>query len=72
MEILSLLQNRNIQTNLFIILLGISLLQLFDMKILVTGIIFILLIIKLIKLELMNAFLIRIFGYTMLITDADC
>ena len=46
MEILNLLQNRNIQTNLFIILLGISLLQLFDMKILVTGIIFILLIVN--------------------------
>ena len=46
MEILSLLQNRDIQTNLLIIFIGISLIQFFDMKIIVSIIVFILIVLN--------------------------
>jgi len=46
MEIHKLFQNQDFQTNLFIILLGVSLIQYFDIKLIVSMILFILLVIN--------------------------
>ena len=46
MEIHKLFQNQDFQTNLFIILLGISLIQYFDIKLIVSMILFILLVLN--------------------------
>ena len=46
MEIHKLFQNQDLQTNLFIILLGVSLIQYFDIKLIVSMILFILLVIN--------------------------
>ena len=46
MDILNLLQNHNMQTTLFIFFIGISLIQLFDMKIIVSIIVLILVVIN--------------------------
>ena len=46
MDVLNLLQNHNMQTTLFILFIGISLIQLFDLKIIVSIIVLVLIIIN--------------------------
>ena len=46
MEYLNLLQNHNMQTTIFILFIGVSLIQLFDMKIIVSIIVLVLIIIN--------------------------